>query len=138
MDWDNARGIDATARAQIEALFAARYPSIQAMRTAEVAGALDLAAYYDVPSASSFSARDRPLAIVHMAAHNLEANPAAGRQQAGGPLQSASTERGSRSYAVAQVGVYVSPADFHLGATQGGRAYMKLRDSKAFSMPCMR
>lgn len=139
MDWDNARGADATARTQIEALFAALYRHLQKRETSNVNTMLDLAAWFDVPTSSAFSVTDRPLAIVHRAAHRLEdTSPTGLDAKGGGALQSVTTEKGSRSYAVVPVSEYLSPSDAALRETAGGRAYLQLRDSKAFSAPRVR
>lgn len=126
--WTDARGTSASARAEIEELFEASYPHLWRRRKTEVPTALDLAAYFDVRTSSAFTSRDRPLAIVHRAAHRLESVSATGLDtKAGGALQGSSTEQGSRTYAVPSVGEYLSPADQNLNATAGGRAYLQMR-----------
>jgi hypothetical protein len=92
---------------------------------------LDIAASLYVKTSSVFSAVDRPLAVAHYAAHLMESGKPTGLDGlGGGPLSSATTERGARSYAVAQVGPYVSHADFLLQSTPGGRAYIQLRNAQ--------
>lgn len=112
-------------------LFAALYPSIWVERQTEVANALDMAAFYFVKTSSCFSAVDRPLAVAHYAAHLLESGRPSGLDElGGGPLSSATTERGARSYTVASVGTYVSHADFLLQKTPGGQAFIQLRNAQ--------
>lgn len=124
--WTNARPEGAID------LFAALYPSIWVERQAEVANALDMAAYLYVKPSSCFSATDRPLAVAHYGAHLLESGRPSGLDElGGGPLQSATTERGARSYAVAPVGTYVSHADFLLQKTAGGQAFIQLRNAQS-------
>lgn len=124
--WTNARPEGASE------LFAALYPDLWRARQTEIANALDMAAFYYVRSSSCFSATDRPLAVAHYAAHLLDSNKPTGLDGlGGGPLQSVTTERGSRSYAVAPVGTYVSQADFLLQSTPGGRNFLQLRNAQS-------
>jgi hypothetical protein len=124
--WTNARPEGAID------LFEASYPDLWTKRQSEVADALDRAAFYFVKTSSCFSAVDRPLAVAHYAAHLMESGRPTGLDGlGGGPLSSATTERGGRSYAVAPVGTYVSHADFLLQSTPGGRAYLQLRNAQS-------
>jgi hypothetical protein len=106
-------------------LFQASYRRLWAMRQDEVSSALDRAAYFHITTASSLSTSARLLAVVHMAAHLLESDPADGATaRAGGPLSARSNERGSTSFATIPVGTYFGVAAHLLQGTAGGRALL--------------
>lgn len=134
--WTNARGTTASAREEIEELLRACHPHLARRRQPDIATALDLAAFFDVPTGSAFASRDRPLAIVHRAAHRLESPSATGLDaKGGGNLQAASNEQGTRTYAVPAVGDLLSPADQSLSGTAGGRAYLAMRAANISLLP---
>lgn len=121
-DWTNARPSGS------EDLFEALYPVLWRTRSPTVCTTrLDLVAYFTITSACAFTGSQRTLAIVHMAAHQLEdSTPDSTHRRAGGPIESRSNERGSASYAVPSLGVYFGVPEHLLHGTDGGRSLLQM------------
>lgn len=121
-DWTDARPDGS------EDLFEALYPTLWRTRGATACtGRLDLVAYFTITASCAFSGSQRTLAIVHMAAHQLEASPPdSTHRRQGGPIESRTNERGSASYAVPSLGTYFGVSEHLLHGTDGGRALLAM------------
>lgn len=122
---------DGSAPDLAQEIFEAEYPLLKDRHASTYASWLDRVAYLDVTTACALATRDRAAAIAHLTAHKLEMKGAAGvDSKGGGPLAGKTTERGSRSYAVAPIGTYFGVHAYLLQRTEGGRNLLELMNSR--------